>query len=172
MKSARRLAFLVSVLATGALMVGAQGIDFKGTSDPLYLIRGIQGSKSKTLTDAAAATPVIRVPVATNSFQDGEVVWHATSVEGANRRTVLGRIRFGATDKAGTPVCGIGLVGSDLYIPAFVGDAATLACTWTNVVNTTNCDLSATCTDDTAGDQTITINVRPDMTTTATLVYP
>lgn len=134
-----------------------------------YLSRGTQGAKSKTLTDAAAAAAVIRVPVATAGFQAGEVIWNAQSTDGTDHRTTKGRIQWAGVNKAGTLTCTVGVIGTDLTASS---NANTLVCTWTNVVNTTNCDLSITCTDNTAGSQTMTANFRVDMPTTATLVFP
>jgi hypothetical protein len=133
------------------------------------LTRGIQGSKSKSLTDAGAAVAVIRVPVASNGYQAGEVIWNCQSTDATDYRTTAGRIRFAAISKAAAPTCTVNVVGTDLTASS---NGNTLVCTWTNVVNSTNCDLSVACVDNTAGTQTMTINFRPDMPTTATLVYP
>lgn len=130
---------------------------------------GLLGGVAKTLTDAAAATPVIRVPIATAGFRAGEVLWNAQSTDGTDHRTTAGVVRFAGVNKAGTPTCTVGVVGTDLTASS---NANTLVCTWTNVVNTTNCDLSVTCTDNTAAPQTMTINVRANMTTTAAITFP
>jgi hypothetical protein len=134
-----------------------------------YIARSIQGSKSKALTDAGAAVAVIRVPVATNGYQGGEVIWNAQSTDATDYRATEGRIRFAAISKAATPTCAVNVVGTDLTASS---NANTLVCTWTNVVNTTNCDLSVACVDNTAGTQTMSVFFRADMPTTATLVFP
>jgi hypothetical protein len=135
----------------------------------VYTSRGLQGSKSKALTDAAAAVAVIRVPVASNGHQNGNVIWDASSNDGTDYRSATGTIHFASISKGATPTCTVNVMGTDLQASS---NANTLVCTWTNVVNSTNCDLSVSCTDNTAGTQTMSINFRPDMTTTATLVYP
>ena len=135
----------------------------------MYSSRGLQGSKSKALTDAGAAVAVIRVPVASNGHQNGDVHWDASSNDGTDYRSATGTIHFASISKGATPTCTVNVMGTDLQASS---NGNTLVCTWTNVVNSTNCDLSVACVDNTAGTQTMSVNFRPDMTTTATLVYP
>lgn len=178
-RSGNLLAFSIGgaaqwVISANELYPGTNDTDNIGTGGNnqvayLFLSRAIEGSKSKSLTDGAAATPVIRVPVATSGYQAGEVIWNAQSTDATDFRTTAGRIRFAGVNKAGTLTCTVNVVGTDLTASSNVN---TLVCTWTNVVNTTNCDLSVTCTDNTAGSQTMTINVRADMPTTAALTFP
>lgn len=135
----------------------------------LYMSRGIQGAKQKSLTDGAAAVAVVRIPVSAAGYQAGEVLWDAQSTDATDLRVLSGRTRFAAVNKAGTLTCGINVVGTDLLASS---NGNILACTWTNVVNTTNCDLSVTCTDDTAGSQSIDIKMRVDMTTVSAITFP
>ena len=130
----------------------------------------IQGSKSKALTDAAAATPFMTVAVPTNGWVGGELGWTATSVSGADQLTTVGRIRFAGATTTTTPVCTVGVIGTDL--PAVSAGGNTLVCTWTNVVAAQTCALSVTCTNDLAAAQAITLYGRADMQIPATLVFP
>jgi hypothetical protein len=132
--------------------------------------RVIMGSKSKSLTDAGAAVTLITVPIASNSYQAGEVIWSAESTDATDYRTTAGRVRWAGISKAATPTCpNPTAVGADLTASS---NASTLVCTWTEAVNSTNCDIKVTCTDNTAGTQTMTIRYRVDMPTVATLVLP
>lgn len=172
--------FQVGDPGTGILSISSTAIN-TGTADAAsvgtsalpyttaYLTRSVQGSKSKTLTDAAVAVPVIRVPIASNSYQAGDVIWNAQSTDATDYRTTVGTIHFAGISKGAAPTCTVNVVGTDLTASS---NANTLACTWTNVVNATNCDLSVTCTDNTAGSQTMTINFRADIPTMAVLAYP
>ncbi len=126
----------------------------------VHVSRGIQGSKSKTVTDAAAAVAFTRVAVPNNGYAGGELIWDTSSTDATDYRSTTGRIRFAGVNKAGTVTCAVNVVGTDLTASS---NANTLVCTWTNVVSTTNCDLSVTCTDNTAGSQTINVNGRLDM---------
>jgi hypothetical protein len=130
----------------------------------------IAGGKTKSLTDAAAATPYVTVAVPTNGWVAGELVWAATSVSGADQLVTTGRIRFAGATTNVTPVCTVGVIGTDLA--AVSAGVNTLVCTWTNVVAAQTCALSVTCTNDLAGTQAITMNGRLDMPITATLVFP
>ena len=132
--------------------------------------RYIQGGKSKALTDAAAATPYVTVAVPTNGWVAGELIWAATSLSGADQLTATGRVRFAGATTAGTPVCTIGVVGTDLQ--AVSGGVNTLVCTWTNVVAAQTCALSVTCTNNLAAAQAITLYGRTNMPITATLLFP
>jgi len=121
----------------------------------------IEGSSAKTLTDAAAAVAVWRCAIPSNDYLGGEIIWSTKSTDTTDYRVTQGRIRFAGVNKAGTNTCtAINVVGTDLTASS---NANTLVCTWTNVVNTTNCDLSVTCTDNTAASQTMSVNSRLDM---------
>jgi len=134
----------------------------------VFLTGGANNAKS--LTDAAAATPYAVVAVATNGWIAGELEWTATSVSGADQLVANGAIRYWGTDTAGTPVCGINKIGTDGE--GHSGGANTLVCTWTNVVSTTNCALSVTCTNDLAGSQAITLYGVPRSQIAQTVTYP
>lgn len=135
----------------------------------IFILRSIQGSKSKSLTDAAAAVAYATIAVPTNAQIAGELIWTAASSAAAVRFVANGSIRFWGTDEGGTPVCGINKIGTDGE--GHSSGAATLVCTWTNVVATTNCALSVTCTNSTAGVDPVTINARLDMPTAATVTF-
>jgi len=126
----------------------------------LYLLRGIQGSKSKTLVDAAAAVSFVRVAVATNASAGGTVIWNAMSTDGTSPLTQVGMTYFAGVNTAGTVTCTVGAVGTPITAYSRVN---TLACTVSAVTSTTNCDLQVTCTDNLAGDQTPVFNWRLDM---------
>lgn len=136
----------------------------------LFLQNGIVGGASKSLTDAAAATAFMTVAVPTNSWIGGELIWTATSVSGSDRLTTQGSIRFAGAATGTTPVCTVGVIGTDLA--AVSGGGNTLVCTWTNVVAAQTCALSVTCTNDLAGAQAITLYGRHDMPIQATVVFP
>ena len=163
-----------NVITTDRLIPVTTDAYYVGTAGNLYISlgisRSIQGSKSKALTDATAATPFMTVAVPTNGWAGGELIWTATSVSGADQLVANGRVRFWGTDTAGTPVCGINVIGTDGE--GHSGGANTLVCTWTNVVSTTFCALSVTCTNDLAAAQAITLYGRADMPTTNTLAFP
>ena len=127
----------------------------------------IQGSYSKTLTDAAAAASFTRIAVTSNSYEGGELLWVATSTDATDYRALTGRTRFSAVNKAGAETCDIAAAGTDL-LESSNGNA--LACTWTcaNVAADT-IDLQVTCTDNTAGDQTIAMRGRLDLPIPATV---
>ena len=133
----------------------------------LALSRSIQGSKAKSLTDAAAAVSFTRIAVPTNGYIGGELIYTANSTDGTNRLTTTGRYNFAGADTAGTVTCGT---------PNAVGTPATayrrantLVCAVTAVTSTTNCDLQVTCTDNLAGTQTVTFEYRLDMPSPATV---
>jgi hypothetical protein len=125
-----------------------------------YISRSIQGSKNKVLTDAAAAASFVRIAVPTNGFAAGRVIYTATSTDGTNILVSSASCEFAAADTggtvtAGTPTC-------DTPATAYKR-ANTLVCTISGAVSTTNYDLQATCTDNLAGSQTMSINYRLDM---------
>lgn len=126
-----------------------------------------QGSVSKSLTDAAAAVSFVRIAIPTGGMIGGKVIWTAQSTDGTDQRALTGSHYFSFADKAGTPTCGTpGLVGTANLTST---NANTLACTITAAASTTNCDLQVTCTDNTAGSQTMSLNYRLDMPTSATV---
>jgi hypothetical protein len=135
-----------------------------------YFSRGFQGSKSKALTDAAAATPFMTVAVPTNGWVGGELIWTATSLSGADQLATQGAIRFAGATTGATPVCTVGVIGTDLA--AVSGGANTLVCTWSNAVAAQTCAVSVTCSNNLAGTQAITLYGRADLPIAATLVFP
>jgi hypothetical protein len=125
-----------------------------------YFSRSFQGSKSKTLTDAAAAASIWSCAVPTSDSIGGELIWTTESTDATDYRVTQGAVRFAGVNKAGTTTCTIGVIGTDLTASS---NGNTLVCTWTNVASGTNCLLSATCTDNTAAAQTMAVNSRLDM---------
>lgn len=167
----RRLA--LAALVALAAFASAQD-SFKHTP-PVALIGSgnsfiLTGGVSQSLTDAAAAVPSVTVAVPTNGWIAGELMWHATSVSGADQLVANGTQRFWGSDTAGTPVCGINKIGTDGE--GHSGGANTLVCTWTNVVSTTNCALSVTCTNDLAAVQAITLYRRVASSANPTMTFP
>jgi len=132
-----------------------------------YFSRAIQGSRSKTLTDAAAAVSFVRIAVPTNGYIGGKVIATANSTDGTNRLTTTSEWYFAGADTGGTVTCG---APSAIGTPATAYRRAnTLVCTMTAVTSTTNCDLQITCTDNLAGDQTPIFEWRLDMPSPATV---
>lgn len=125
---------------------------------------------SLALTDAGAAVPFARIAVPTNGWKAGELQWTATSLSGADQLVANGAVRWWSADTAGTPVCGINKIGTDGE--GHSGGVNTLVCTWTNVQNTTNCDLSVTCTNDLAAVQAITLYGHVNMQIPGGLSFP
>ena len=132
----------------------------------LYLSRSIQGSKSKSLTDAGAAVSIWRIAVPTNGYAGGKVIFTANSTDGTDRLTTTGEVTFAGADTAGTVTCGI---GTPYGLVTAYRRANTLLCTFTAVTSTTNCDIQVTCTDNLAGAQTMAIESRLDMPTPNTV---
>lgn len=134
-----------------------------------WMSRGLQGAKTKSLTDAGAAVTFMRVAIASSAYTAGELIYATTSTDATDFRTTTGRIRYAGVNKGGTVTCTVGVVGTDLTASS---NGNTLACTWTNVTATTNCDLQVTCTDNTAGTQTMTVYGRHDTPFTSTISFP
>jgi hypothetical protein len=134
----------------------------------VYVLRAIQGSKSKALTDAGAAVSFVRIAVPTNGYIGGKIIWTANSTDGTDRLTSSGEAFFAGSDKAGTPLCTnpVAVTGTPVTSYQRVN---TLVCTLTAVVATTNCDLQVTCTDNLAGNQTMAFEWRLDMPSPATV---
>jgi len=134
----------------------------------LYATRFVQGSKSKTLVDAAAAASFARIAVPTNGYIGGRVIWTVNSTDGVDRLTSTGESWFAGSDKAGTPLCTTPLTAGMTPITSYQR-ANTLVCTLSAAVSGTNCDLQVTCTDNKAGDQTPIFEWRLDMPSIATV---
>ena len=145
--------------------LGSAGFPFTD----VHVARSIQGGEVQQLVDAAAATPSITIAIPTNGHRAGELSWTATSLSGADQLVAVGSQRWWATDTAGTPVCGINKIGTDGE--GHSGGANTLACTWTNVVATTNCAISVTCTNNLGATQAISIYRRVTTNLPATITY-
>jgi hypothetical protein len=134
--------------------------DSSNTWTSAYLSRSIQGSRSKTLTDAAAAASFVRIAVPTNGFAGGEVIYTATSTDGSAILATTSSCVFSATDIGGTVIAG----APNCRTPSTSYTRAnTLVCTISGAVSTTNYDLQASCTDDKAAAQTVTLYYRLDM---------
>lgn len=150
-------------LAGSAVTYGTDSADFGTAAAPIrlqYLSRGVQGSKTKSLVDAAAAASFVRIAVPTNGFASGRVIYTATSTDGTNILVSSGSCEFAAADTAGTVTAGTPTC--DTPSTAYKR-ANTLVCTISGAVSTTNYDLQATCTDNLAGTQTVTLYYRLDM---------
>ena len=132
----------------------------------VFVARAVQGSKSKALTDAAAAASFVRIAVPTNGFAAGRVIYTATSTDGTNILVSQGSCEFAAADTGGTVTAGA--PACDTPATAYKR-ANTLTCTISGAVSTTNYDLQATCTDNLAGNQTVTLYYRLDMPQTNTV---
>lgn len=119
-------------------------------------LRSIQGSRALVLTDAAVAVSFTRIAVASNGYMGGEMLWVATSTDATDYRSLTGRTRFSFVNKGGTEDCNdVAAIGTDLLSSS---NGNTLACTWTGAnAAADTCDLQVTCTDNTAGDQTVSI---------------
>jgi hypothetical protein len=156
--------------SSGSLYPGNNDEGSIGTSaltvQHVYVGRSFQGSKAKALTDAAAAASVVRIAVATNSYIGGKIIWTATSTDGTDQLATSGEQFFSGVDKAGTVTCG---TGSAVGTATAYTTGKTLVCTVSVATSTTNCDIQATCTNDTAGTQAIAFNYRLDMPLTATV---
>jgi hypothetical protein len=147
--------------ATNTYDIGSSSINVR------VIYGGItQGSRTKALTDAAAAASVVRIAVATNSYIGGRIQWAATSTDGTDQLATSGEQFFSGVDKAGTVTCG---TGAALGTATAYTTAKTLVCTVTVATATTNCDIQVTCTNDTAGTQAIAFNYRLDMPLVATV---
>jgi hypothetical protein len=156
--SAQYVSFVANILpSTGDIYSLGQT---SGGWQTAYFSRSIQGSKSKSLTDAAAAASFVRIAVPTNGFAGGKVIYTATSTDGTNILVSQNECSFAAADTGGTVTAGAPTCGT----PATAYKRAnTLVCTITGAVSTTNYDLQAACTDNLAGTQTVTLNYRLDM---------
>jgi hypothetical protein len=134
--------------------------DSSNTWTSAYLSRSIQGSRSKTLTDTAAAASFVRIAVPTNGFAGGEVIYTATSTDGSAILATTSSCVFSATDIGGTVIAG----APNCRTPSTSYTRAnTLVCTISGAISTTNYDLQASCTDDKAAAQTVTLYYRLDM---------
>jgi len=138
-----------------------------------YLSRGLNGGKPKALTDGAAATTFVQFATfPQNSYVGGELICTATSTDATDYRSLTERIRYSAVSK-GTAVTGaVGVIGTDLLASS---NANTLVCTWSEDHATASIlKLQVTCTDNTAGNQTIVMNCRRDepIAFGGTVTYP
>lgn len=156
--------FAIKATATGTDLVG----EGAGATIASGAFRSLQGSVSKTLTDAAAAVSFVRIAVATNGYIGGKVIWTANSTDGTDRLATTGEWLFSAADTAGTVTCNAAAAAVSTPSTAY-RRGNTLVCTITGATSTTNCDLQVTCTDNKAGDQTPTFEWRLDMPSAATV---
>jgi hypothetical protein len=154
--------FSISATATGTDLIGTGA----GATAATGAFRSMQGSVAKALTDAAAAASVVRIAVATNGYIGGRIMWTATSTDGTDQLATSGEQFFSGVDKAGTVTCG---TGSAVGTATAYTTAKTLVCTVSVATATTNCDIQATCTNDTAGSQAISFDYRLDMPIVSTV---
>ncbi len=138
-----------------------------------YLGTSTQGSKPKSLADGAAAVSFVEFSaIPQNSYMGGELICTATSTDATDYRSLTERIRYAAVSK-GTAVTGtISVIGTDLLASS---NGNTLVCTWTEGHATASTlKLQVTCTDNTAGSQTIVMNCRRDepIPFAGTVTYP
>ena len=151
--------------ASGALVPFADDSYTVGSSTinarSLAVSRVIQGSKTLSLTDAGAEVAFARVAVPTAGFAGGTVIYTATSTDATDQLTTTGMAYFAGVDKAGTVTCGSPSVLGTVATAYTKGN--TLVCTLSAATSTTNCDLKVTCTDNTAGTQTVNFYWRLDM---------
>ena len=104
----------------------------------------IGGRKTAITESAAQAIVRVGLPTSTNTY--GMTVFYSISdITGADYVTRTGSVKVQGGNSAGTAVCTINTAqdaetedGSQVA----TSNAATLTYTWTNVVSTTNCDLS------------------------------
>lgn len=156
-------AFSIVASATGTDLIGTGA----GATAATGALRSVQGSVSKTLTDAAAAVSFVRIAVPTNANMGGKLIYTATSTDGGNGSlTSTAEYNFSGADDDGTVTCGI---SAQLGVATAYARANTLVCTVTTATSTTNCDLQATCTDNKAAAQTVTLRWRLDMPIPATV---
>lgn len=101
-----------------------------------YVLRSIQGSKSKALTEGAATTMVtVAVPqTAGSNFAAGEFKYTVYASDGTDSQALNGVAKFSAVNKAGTETCTL----EDDQITDEAASAGTLACTVTCVVGLTD----------------------------------
>lgn len=150
--------------AAGMWLPAATDVTDQGSSTNLwrtgYFSRGWQGSKSKSLTDGAAAVSIERVAVPTNGYMGTLTAFTANSTDGTDRLTTSGLVSWAGADTGGTVTCGSPVV---VALSTAYRRANTLVCTFTAATSTTNCDLQVTCTDNLAGSQTMAIEHFPIM---------
>ena len=144
-------------LVDDSYTVGSSTINARSLS----VSRVIQGSKTLSLTDAGATVAFARVAVPTAGFAGGTVIYTATSTDATDQLTTTGMAYFAGVDKAGTVTCGSPSVLGTVATAYTKGN--TLVCTLSAATSTTNCDLKVTCTDNTAGTQTVNFYWRLDM---------
>ena len=144
---------------------------WEGASNPLYQFGAAtqvwgpeywsgpdSGGYKKSLTDAGAAVAIVNAAIADGKYGGGEIMWAAVSTDAADYRVTEGRVRYAGVNKGGTMTCpNPTAVGTDLTASS---NANTLVCTWTGAAGTASCDIKVTCTDNTAGSQTMAIYYR------------
>jgi hypothetical protein len=139
---------------------------FSGSMTNIY---SMQGSKTKSLTDAGAAVAFVNVAIPASGYAGGEVTWSVTSTDSTDYRVTQGIVRFAGVNKAGTMTCTGNVVGTDLTASS---NANTLVCTWTFTTGTASCDVKVTCTDNTAGTQPMTLYGQVNQPILNTLTFP
>lgn len=142
------------VFLRGVLSLETETTDFTDLGNAVrnfksaYLSRSIQGSKSKTLTDAAAAVSFVRIAVPQTvgaNYAGGTVVWTAFAADATpHTQSLSGRETFTAVNNAGSEVCTVDPTAAVTAPNA--NSSGTLACTLScaNVAADT-VDLQVTC---------------------------
>ena len=101
-------------------------VDLNGARN-VGIIRSIQGSKTKALTEGAVtAVTQIAVPqTAGSNSADAVVQWTVYASDGTDTQTRRGSTYLAAVNKAGTETCTVGDIGT----PVVAVSAGTLTCT-------------------------------------------
>lgn len=110
--------------------------------------RAIQGSKTKALTDGAAAAAFVRIAVPQtvgSNYAGGDVVWTAFAADATpHTQSLSGRLTFTSINNAGTEVCAVDPTAAVTAPNA--NSSGTLACTFSCASNAADTiDLMATC---------------------------
>ena len=138
--------------------LGLSNVGWQGAT----ILRFIQGSKSKTLTESSATsfTQVAVPQTAGANHAAGKVIYEVYATDGTDTQSLAGEVYFSAVNKAGTETCSIGLVGTEVLS---VSTASTLTCTHTCVTGLTDVvQIASNCVSSLV-QTTFTIQSRLDM---------
>lgn len=153
-------AFYPGITDSDDLGQAAQGIK------NAYILRSIQGSKTKALTESSATT-VFTIALADKAVTSGTVMWAVHAADATNTQMVSNEFGFDCLNEADTEACTINNHGTDTDNTP----TGTLTCTdaWAYGTNTAsftlNCVSSLTQT-------TLNAYVRLDMLVPQTLTFP
>jgi hypothetical protein len=140
-----------SIYISGGFYAGQDGIEL---GEPIYpfsrvfVNRALTGSKSKALTDGAAAAAFVRIAVPQtvgSNYAGGDVIWTAFAADATpHTQSLSGRLTFTAINNAGTEVC---VVDPTAAVSApNANSSGTLVCTFSCASNAADTiDLMATC---------------------------